>query len=163
MEALKTAIHNLNRVPNKTVPKTPYEIWTGRVPSLKYLRVWGSPAEAKVLNPNIGKLDPKTVSCYFIGYPEKSKGFRFYCSDRYTKFIETRHVVFLEDEMMRGSTVTRKIDLEEKRVCVPTQMTQEPFFELPILVAPTVPDTVVHTHVVSSPVATMNNDEEPVP
>jgi hypothetical protein len=65
--------------------------------------VWGSPAEAKVFNPNIGKLDPKTVSCHLIGYPKKSKGFRFYCPDRYTKFVETRHVVFLEDEMMRGA------------------------------------------------------------
>ena len=79
MEALKTAIHILNRVPSKSVPKTPYELWTGRVPSLTHLRVWGSPAEAKVFNPNIGKLDPKTVSCHFIGYPERSKGYRFYC------------------------------------------------------------------------------------
>jgi hypothetical protein len=114
MEVLKTAIHILNRVPSKSVPKTPYEIWTGRVPLLRHLRVWASPAEAKVFNPMIGKLDPKIVSCHFIGYPERSKGFRFYCPDRFTKFVETRHVVFLEEEMMRGSVTVRKIDLEEK-------------------------------------------------
>jgi hypothetical protein len=84
--------------------------------------VWGSPAEAKVFNPNIGKLDPKIVSFYFIGYPEKSKDFRFYCPDKYIKFIETRHAIFLEDEMMRGSMVAQKNDLEEKHVCVPTPM-----------------------------------------
>ena len=101
---VKTATHILNRVSRKSVPKTPYELWTERVPSLNHLRVGGgSPAEAKVFNPNIGKLDPKTVSCYFIGYPEKSKGFRFYCPDRHTKFVETRHAVFLEDKMMRGA------------------------------------------------------------
>ena len=77
--------------------------------------MWGSLAEAKVFNPNIGKLDPKTVSCHFIGYPEKSKGFRFYCLERHTKFVETRHAVFLEDELMRGSMVAREIDLEVKR------------------------------------------------
>jgi hypothetical protein len=65
--------------------------------------MWGSPTKAKVLNPNIGKLDPKTVSCHFISYPEKLKGFRFYCPDRHTKLVEMRHAVFLEDEMMRGS------------------------------------------------------------
>jgi hypothetical protein len=81
--------------------------------------VWGSPAEAKVFNPNIGKLDPKTVSCRFIGYPEKSKGFRYYYLDRYTKFVETRHAVFLEDKMMRGSMVAREIILEEKRYVCP--------------------------------------------
>ena len=39
MEALKTVIHILNRVPSKSVPKTPYELWTGKEPSLNYLRM----------------------------------------------------------------------------------------------------------------------------
>jgi hypothetical protein len=103
--------------------------------------VWGSPTEAKVFNPNIGKLDPKIVSCYFISYLEKSKGFRFYYLDRYTKFVEIRHVVFLEDEMMRESMVAREI----------------------VLIAPTVRDTIVPTPVVSSLMTTMHDNEEPVP
>ena len=105
MEALKTAIYILNRVLSKSVLKTPYELWTGREPSLNHFHVWGCPAEAKVFNPNIGKLDPKTVSCHFIGYPEKSKGYHFYCPDRHIKFIETRHSAFLEDQMIRRSMV----------------------------------------------------------
>ena len=137
MEALKTTIHILNRVPNKSVPKTPYELWTGNEPSLNYLRVWGCPAEARVFNPNIGKLDSNTVSCHFIGYPEKSKGYYFYCPDRHMKFVETRHVVFLEDDMVRGSMVAREINFEEKWVYVPTPMVQEPFFMLPVVVVPT--------------------------
>jgi hypothetical protein len=75
MEALKTAIHILNRVPSKSVPKTPYELWTGRVPSLHHLRVCGSLAEAKVFNPNIAKLDYKTMSCFFIKYLKSQKVF----------------------------------------------------------------------------------------
>lgn len=105
MEALKTAIHILNRVPTKSVPKTPYELWTGRKPTLNYLHVWGCPAEAKVFNLNIGQLDARTVSCHFISYPEKSKGFHFYCPYRFTKFVETRHAVFLEDAVIRESMV----------------------------------------------------------
>jgi hypothetical protein len=61
MEALKTAIHILNRVPSKSVLKTSYELWTGREPSLNHLRVWGYLAEAKVFNPNIGKLDSRQL------------------------------------------------------------------------------------------------------
>jgi hypothetical protein len=83
----------------------------------KPLTCVGSPAEAKVFNPNIGKLDLKIVSCHFIDYPKKSKGFRFYYLDIHTKFIEMRHAIFLEDEMMRGSMVAREIDFEKKRVC----------------------------------------------
>jgi hypothetical protein len=62
METLKTVVHILNRVPSKSVPKTPYEMWTAKKPTLNYLYVWGYPAEAKLFNPSIGKLDPKTVS-----------------------------------------------------------------------------------------------------
>ncbi|KAJ0899334.1 putative RNA-directed DNA polymerase [Helianthus annuus] len=69
-EALKAAVHILNRVPSKSVPKTPYELWTGRKPSLKYMKVWGCIAEAKLYNPFLRKLDPKTVTCFFIGYPD---------------------------------------------------------------------------------------------
>ena len=73
-----------------------------------------------------------------------------------------RHAVFLEDEMMRGSMVTREIDLEEKRVYTPTLMILEPIFSLPAVAAPTVLSTVVPAPVVIPPVATLNDDEEPV-
>jgi hypothetical protein len=152
MEALKTAVHILNRVPSKSVPKTPYEMWTGRKPTLNYLHVWGCPAEARIFNPSIEKLDPKTVSCHFIGYPDKSKGFRFYCPDRYIKIVETRHAVFLEDDVIRGSTVPQEIRLEEKRVCVPTQMVTEPFFSVPAAVTPMMQGSVVAEPVADSPV-----------
>jgi len=119
MEALKTAAHILNRVPSKSVPKTPYELWTGKKPTLNYFHVWGCPAEARIFNPVMGKLDPKTVSCHFIGYPDKSKAYRFYCPNHATKFVETRHAVFLENDVMTGSMTPREIILEEKRVYVP--------------------------------------------
>ena len=124
--------------------------------------VLGSPAEAKVFNPNIGKLGPKIVSCHFIGYTEKSKGFRFYSPERYKKFVETRHAVFLEDELMRGSMVAREINLEVKRVYAPTPMIHEPIFSLPVVAALIVQETMVSAPVVIPPMATMNDDEEPV-
>ncbi|GJX48932.1 retrovirus-related pol polyprotein from transposon TNT 1-94 [Tanacetum coccineum] len=74
--ALRTAMYLLNRVPSKSVPKTPFVLWTGRKPSLRHLHVCGCPAEARVYNPQEKKLDSRTVSGYFIGYPEKSKGYR---------------------------------------------------------------------------------------
>jgi hypothetical protein len=109
MNALKTTVHILNQVLSKSVPKTPYEMWTDRKPILNYLHVWGCPAEAKLFNSRIGKLDLKSVSCHFIGYSDKSKGFCSYCTDRYIKIVETRHAIFLEDEVISGSTVPREI------------------------------------------------------
>jgi hypothetical protein len=58
--------------------------------------------------------------------------------------------------------VAREIDLEEKRIYVPNPMIQKPIFELPAVVAPTMQDTVVPAPVVIPPMATMNDDEEPV-
>jgi hypothetical protein len=58
-----------------------------------------------LFNPSVGKLDTKIVSCHFISYLDKLKGFRFYYPNRYTKIVETRHTVFLEDEVIRASMI----------------------------------------------------------
>jgi hypothetical protein len=50
MGALKIAAHIINRVPSKSVSKTPYELWTGRNPSINYLLVWDFSAEVKIFN-----------------------------------------------------------------------------------------------------------------
>ena len=59
--------------------------------------------------------------------------------------------------------VARKINLEEKRVFVPTPMTQEPHFSLPVVAVPIEQETAVPTPVVSSPDVAANGNEEPVP
>ena len=51
-EALKTAMYILNKVPSKAVPKTPFELWTGRKPSLRHIHIWGCPVEARIYNPH---------------------------------------------------------------------------------------------------------------
>ena len=38
-EALKTTAYIFNRVPTKATTKTPYELWTGKKPSLKHLHI----------------------------------------------------------------------------------------------------------------------------
>jgi hypothetical protein len=39
--ALETTAFTLNRVSSKSVVKTPYEMWTGKSPSLSFLKIWG--------------------------------------------------------------------------------------------------------------------------
>ena len=53
--ALDTAMHILNHVPSKSVPKTPWELWSGRKPSLQHLHIWGCPAH--VLKVKTDKLE----------------------------------------------------------------------------------------------------------
>ena len=87
-EALKTAVYILNRVPTKVVPKTPFKLFKGWKPSLRHICVWGCPSEVRIYNPQEKKLDPRTISGYFIGYVERSKGYRFYCPSHNTKIVE---------------------------------------------------------------------------
>ena len=117
--ALKTAVYLLNRIPSKAVPKTPFELWTGRKPSLRHLHVWSCPAEARMYNPHEKKLDSRTVSGYFIGYPEKSKGYRFYCPNHSSRIIETGNARFIENGEVSGSTDKQIVDINEIRVNVP--------------------------------------------
>ena len=50
-QATKTILYILNMVPNKSIPKTHFELWTGRKPSLNYSRVWRCHAEVRIYNP----------------------------------------------------------------------------------------------------------------
>ena len=77
MEALKTSFIFSKEYQVSRCSKHRMSCGQKEYPHLTTCVCGGSPAEAKVFNPNIGKLYPKTVSCHFIGYTEKSKSFRF--------------------------------------------------------------------------------------
>ena len=102
-EALKTTVYILNQVPTKVVHKTPFELWQGWKPSLQHIRVWGCPSEVRVYNPQEKKLESRTISAYFIGYVERSKGYKFYCPSHSTRIVESRNAKFLENDLISGS------------------------------------------------------------
>ena len=97
--ALETAAFTLNKVPSKSVVKTPYEIWTGKVPSLSFLKIWGCEAFVKRLQSD--KLTPKSDKCIFVGYLKKTLGYYFYNRSKGKVFI-ARNGVFLEKEFLKG-------------------------------------------------------------
>ena len=134
MYALRTAAYILNRVPSKAVPKTPYELWTSRKPSLRHLHVWGCQVEVRIYNPHEKKLDSRTISGYFIGYPERSKGYRFYCPNHSTRIVESGNARFIENGSVSGSVGARDVEIRE------SLMDQNPSndpsqIEVPIIVA----------------------------
>ena len=90
--ALETAAFTLNRVPSKAVEKTPYEMWTGKRPSLSFLKIWG--CEAYVKRQVSNKLEPKSDKCLFVGYPKETKGYYFYNPIENKVFV-ARNGVFL--------------------------------------------------------------------
>ena len=93
-KALKTVVYILNRVPSKSVPKIPFELWNGWKPSLNHVHIWGCRVEVRVYNPHERKLDPRTASGFFI---KKFKSYRFYSPSHMHKVVEARNARFLED------------------------------------------------------------------
>lgn len=106
----------LNHVPSKAVGKTPFELWTRRKPHLGYMRVWGCLVEGRAYNPHEKKLDSRTISCYFIGYPAQSKGYCFYCPTHSTRIVETGNTKFLENGEDSGSLKSRDVSFFKKIV-----------------------------------------------
>ena len=113
------AVYILNRVPTKVVSKTPFELFKGWKPSLQHIRVWGCLAEIRVYNPHERKLDPRTICGYFIGYAEKSKGYRFYCPSYSTRIVESRNAKFLENDVISGSDQPLDLGLEQDHEVTP--------------------------------------------
>ena len=122
-EVVKTAVYILNRVPSKAVAKIPYELWTSKKPSIWHLHVWGCLAEARSYKPNEKKLDSRVVSCYFVEYSERSRGFKFYDSST-RSFFETNNAKFIEDVELSGREPLRKVVFEEEFVGVPIITTE---------------------------------------
>ncbi|WKA12495.1 hypothetical protein VitviT2T_029871 [Vitis vinifera] len=133
-EALKTTTYILNQVPSKSVPKTPYELWSGKKSSFHNFHVWGCKAEVRPYNPQSKKLHPKTISVdYCIG----SKGSRFYCPSHPTRIIESDRVVYYEDEVnVDPNFVPREIPFGDEHVIIHFLTSHVPNVDVPIVPQP---------------------------
>ncbi|KAL2253111.1 UNVERIFIED_CONTAM: Retrovirus-related Pol polyprotein from transposon TNT 1-94 [Sesamum indicum] len=114
-EALNTAYHILNRVPLKHNTSTPFELWKGRKPSLKYFRVWGCLAKVLIPEHKRKKLGPKTVDAMFLGYVETSYALRFLVIKSEIPGIEVNTVVdvFLEDVFPLKTRIPSNVSLDD--------------------------------------------------
>ncbi|RVW64514.1 Retrovirus-related Pol polyprotein from transposon TNT 1-94 [Vitis vinifera] len=136
-EALRTATYILNQVPSKSVPKTPYELWSGKKPSLHHFHVWGCKVEVRPYNPQSKKLDPKTISGFFVGYCIGSRGSRFYCPFHTTRIIKSDRAVYFEDEVNADPNfVPREIPFGEEHVVIPFPTSHVPNVDVPIVQQP---------------------------
>jgi len=57
---------------------------------MTYTRL-GCQSEVRIYNPQEKKLESRTINRYFIGYVEKSKGYRFYCPSNNTWIVKSRN------------------------------------------------------------------------
>lgn len=72
VEVVTIVAYLINRSPSSALDfKTPQEVYSGKPLYMSNLRIFGCPAYGHVSQ---GKLKPKAVKGYFIGYPEGING-----------------------------------------------------------------------------------------
>ena len=92
-EAVNTACHTVNKVYFRLgTKKTPYELWKGRKPNVKYFRIFESTCFILKDRENVGKFDSRSDEGIFLGYSSTSKAYRVY-NKRTMKVMETVDVV----------------------------------------------------------------------
>jgi hypothetical protein len=74
VEAIHTTIHILNKSHLRPhSDKTPYELWYGRLASIKHFKFFGSKCYINNNNENLGKYDDRADEGIFLGYATNSK------------------------------------------------------------------------------------------
>ena len=95
-EAINIACHMVNRVYFRPgTKKTPYELWKGRKPNVKYFRIFGSTCFILKDRENVEKFDSRSDERIFLRYSSTSKAYRVY-NKRTKKVMETVNVVINE-------------------------------------------------------------------
>lgn len=76
-EAVAATAYVRNRMTHSNVNDgVPEGIWIGRQPSVRHLKVFGCLAYAHLLAQGKKKLDPRGRTCVFVGYSNRTKGYR---------------------------------------------------------------------------------------
>ena len=103
--------------------KTPYELWKGRNPNVKYFRIFGSICFILKDRENVGKFDSGSDEGIFLGYSSTSKAYRVY--NKITmKVMETMNVV-IDKSSDSGS---KKVSEELSKEILPSEPKEVPEF-----------------------------------
>jgi hypothetical protein len=78
--------------------KTPYEIWRGKKPTVKYFRNCGSKCYILRDRENLGKFDPKSDEGIFLGYSTNNCAYRVF-NKRTETVMESINVIIDDEEI----------------------------------------------------------------
>lgn len=94
-EAIRTSAYLQNRSPSASSRVTPAEIWHGRKPDVRNLRIFGTVAYSHIPSQFRTKFEAKSDKCVMIGY--STTGYRLW-NIRKQKVIVARDVTFNEED-----------------------------------------------------------------
>ena len=157
-EAVNTACHTVNWVYFRPrTKKTPYKLWKGRKPNVKYFKIFGSTCFILKDRENVGKFDSQSDEGIFLGYSSTSKANRVY-NKRTKKVMETVNIVIDEasdsGSQKSSEEIPKEILPSEPKV-VQEEVDQEP-------VSPSTPSVVeVSIEIPTSPESESHEEKGP--
>jgi len=116
-EAVNTTYHNRVYLRPET-NKTPYEIWPGKKPTVKYFWIFGSKCYILRDMENLGKFDPKSDEGIFLGYSTNSRAYRVF-NKRSKTVMESINVV-IDDEEVGASSKGEEIQPIPEKMPTPS-------------------------------------------
>ena len=108
--------------------KTPYDLWYGRAPSVKYFKVFGSKCYIKRVDENLEKFDARSDEGIILGYSPTKKAYKWYnfrlhkviesvdvkVDDLKTKKLKYQEIVLDSEDEDNDELVDIQLDIEEK-------------------------------------------------
>ena len=138
-EAVMTAVHLINRSPNRSLGGgIPQEAWSGKPPSYAHLRVFGCEAFVHIRKEERNKLEPKSCKCIFLGYGDEGEmGYRLWDPEK-RKIVRSNDVIFRENRMHKQPEKTEEVrrvvfreEIPFRQENVPAVQQQTPAVNLP--------------------------------
>lgn len=127
--AVSVAVHIINRTPTKAIPsdKTPFELWHGKRPELKYLRTFGSTAYCHNKTPS-GKCEDRAIKGILVGF--EPSGYRIY-NPKNRKIIVSKDVKF--DEIMQNRpAISDECNMQLSNSLAPMQLRSSSKGQIPM-------------------------------
>lgn len=93
-EAVDTAVNILNKAHVQVnSDKNPYELWYGKLATLKHFRIFGNKCFINKIDDKVGKFESRVDEGILLGYSSRIKGYKCY-NKRLQNIVESIDVVF---------------------------------------------------------------------
>jgi hypothetical protein len=129
-EAAMTVVYVHNQLSHSVLGlKTLEEMFTGKKPKVRHLKIFGCPVFIHIPKEKRRKLDPSGKMGIFVGYCEVSKAFRIYIpGHRHIKI--SRDLTFDEDAVLKKSKICQLEEVCEEEPVIPNTAMREVSQEL---------------------------------
>lgn len=115
-ELVNTSVNILNRTGKSSIKNaSPYELWTGKKPRIKHMRIIGSTCYAHIPKQKRRKMDNKARKAYLIGY-DSDERYRLWIQAT-NSIICSRDVTFNEKLMNCEEKVQFTIQDQSRPAC----------------------------------------------